>query len=181
LLDEERLTAYEVGYTGVLGDAIRFTVDVYRNEIKDSIDFFVADTYGPSNLPAPGPGLPAMVVPCFNFAPGTGPGACPLGGLAGLVPSDYSYRNIGETVNRGIELALDRSFGDWGWFASLSWQDEPDISGVPLDEVNLPPEWRLNLGVDRDVGKYFWNVTLNYQDESFWSDVLFARAATEAF
>jgi outer membrane receptor protein involved in Fe transport len=97
------------------------------------------------------------------------------------VPSDYSYRNIGKTVNRGIELALDRDLGSWGWFANLSWQDEPDVTGVPLDEVNLPPEWRLNLGVDRDAGKYFWNVTLNYQDESFWSDVLFARAATEAF
>lgn len=181
LLDEERLTAYEVGYAGVLGDDIRFTVDVYRNEIEDSIDFYVVDTYGPGNFPAPGPGVPAEVVPCFNFAPGTGPGACPFGGLAGLVPSDYSYRNIGRTVNRGIELALDRDLGEWGWFANLSWQDEPDITGVPLGEVNLPPEWRLNLGVDRDVGRYFWNVTLNYQDESFWSDVLFARAATESF
>jgi outer membrane receptor protein involved in Fe transport len=42
-------------------------------------------------------------------------------------------------------------------------------------------EWRLNLGVDRDAGDYFWNVTLNYQDESYWSDVLFARATTDAF
>src|SRR5690606_33843729 len=157
LLDEERLTAYEVGYAGILGEAIRFTVDVYRNEIKDSIDFYVVDTYGPGNLPAPSPGVPAQVVPCFAFAPGTGPGACPFGGLAGLVPSDYSYRNIGKTVNRGIELAFNRNYGLWGWFANLSWQDEPDITGVPLDEVNLPPEWRLNLGVDRDVGRHFWN------------------------
>jgi iron complex outermembrane receptor protein len=181
LLGEERLTAYEVGYAGVLGDDIRFTVDAYRNEIEDSIDFFVAGLYGPGNLPAASPGVPGAVIPCFNFAPGTGPGACPFGGLAGLVPSAYSYRNVGRTVNRGIEVALDRDFGEWGWFANLSWQDEPDVAGVPIEEVNLPPEWRLNLGVDRDAGDYFWNVTLNYQDESYWSDVLFARATTDAF
>ena len=41
-LDEERMTAYEIGYIHTFGDALTLTADVYRNEIVNSIDFFVA-------------------------------------------------------------------------------------------------------------------------------------------
>ena len=182
LLDEERLTAYEVGYVGTFENRLLFSVALYRNEIEDSIDFFVRDVYRAGNLPSPSATLPAAVIPCFLFAPGTGPGACPFGGLSGLVPSDYSYRNLGTTVNRGVELSFERSSGAWSWFANLSWQDEPEIGGgVDAAEINVAPEWRANLGVGHDSGRRFWNVGINYQDEAYWADVLFARAPTEAF
>jgi outer membrane receptor protein involved in Fe transport len=102
--------------------------------------------------------------------------------LAGVVPSDYSYRNIGTTTNRGVELSLERSTGDWSWFVNLSWQDEPDIGGgADAVEINVAPAWRANLGLAHDGGRLFWNVGLNYQDEAYWADVLFARASTPAF
>jgi outer membrane receptor protein involved in Fe transport len=126
--------------------------------------------------------LPATVIPCFLFAPGAGPAACPFAGLAGLVPSDYSYRNIGTTVNRGVELSLERDTGAWNWYVNLSWQDEPDVrGGVDAAEINVTPAWRANLGVGHDAGKRFWSVGVNYQDEAYWADVLFARAATPSF
>jgi len=183
LLAEEHLDAYEVGYVGAFGDGLLLTAAVYRNEIDDSIDFYVRDVYGPANLPAPSPALPPAVIPCFNFGPGTGPAACPFGGLAGLVPSDYSYRNLGHTVNRGIELSLERAAGSWTWFANLSWQDDPEIGGgVDPAEVNVAPTWRANVGLGRDSrGRMFWSTTVNYQDEAYWADVLFARASTGAF
>jgi len=182
LLDEEHLTAYEVGYVGTFDNGLLFSAALYRNEIEDSIDFYVRDVYGPGNLPAPSATLPAAVVPCFLFAPGTGPAACPFAGLSGLVPSDYSYRNIGTTLNRGVELSLERSSGEWGWYVNLSWQDDPEIGGgVDAAEINVAPAWRANLGLSHDSGKRFWNVGLNYQDEAYWADVLFARAATPAF
>jgi iron complex outermembrane receptor protein len=180
-IDEERMAAYELGYTHVWPNGMALTVDLYRNEITDSIDFFVADRYRTGNLPAPGPTLPATVVPCFNFAPGTGPAACPLGGLAGVVPSDYSYRNVGRTVQRGAELALTGTRGAWRWFANASWQDDPQIEGVEIADINVPPSWRANLGLGRDGGRFFWSTAVNYQDEAYWADVLAVRASTEAF
>jgi iron complex outermembrane receptor protein len=182
LLDEERLTAYEVGYVGTFENRLLLSAALYRNEVEDSIDFFVRDVYRTGNLPSPSATLPAAVIPCFMFAPGAGPGACPFAGLSGLVPSDYSYRNLGATVNRGLELSLERSSGAWSWFANLSWQDEPEIGGgVDAAEINVAPEWRANLGLSHDAGRRFWNVGINYQDEAYWADVLFARAPTAAF
>lgn len=182
-LEEETLTAYEVGYVGTYDNGVILTLAVYRSETKDSIDFFVNDVYGPGNLPSPSPFLPPMVIPCFNFPPGTGPSACPLQGLAGLVPSDYGYRNIGEITNQGVELALQQRRAAWNWFCNVSWQDEPEIRGDGVDpaEVNIAPEWRGNLGVGYDVRKWFWSANVNYQDEAYWADVLFARASTDAF
>ncbi len=180
-IDEERVAAYELGYTGAFR-SFSFTADLYRNEIQDSIDFFVAERYGPGNLPGPGPTLPAAVIPCFAFAPSTGPAACPLLGLAGVVPSQYSYRNIGRIVQRGAEVGFAGDRGLWRWFANASWQDAPDVAGgVEPGDLNVPPEWRANLGFGRDSGRYYFNVTVNYQDEAYWADVLSVRARTAAF
>lgn len=183
VLEEEKLTAYEVGYVGTYDNGVILTLAVYRSETRDSIDFFVSEVYGPGNLPGPSPFLPPAVIPCFNFPPGTGPAACPLGGLAGLVPSDYSYRNIGEITNQGVELSLQQRRGAWNWFLNVSWQDEPGIKGEGVDpaEVNISPEWRGNLGIGYDVRRWFWSANVNYQGEAYWADVLFARASTDAF
>lgn len=177
-LVEESLEAYEVGYVGNLSNGMSVTVSAYQNETTDSIDFYIAQYYGPGNLP--GAPTPPALIPCFNFPPGTFPG-CPNGGLAGVVPSDYSYRNIGKTVDVGLELSAEQDLGDWYWWGNVSWQDEPDIEGADPIDVNIAPEWRANLGAGQDYDRFFWNANLNYQDESYWSDVLFARATTEAF
>ena len=179
-LTEEKLEAFEIGYVGYLDNGMALTASAYRNETKDSIDFFVADLYGPTNLPAPGPTLPAPLVPCFAIPPGTSM-ACPLGGLAGVVPSDYSYRNIGKGIDKGLEFSVDQNLDDWYWWGNLSWQDDPDITGADPIEVNRAPEWRANFGVGQDHNSFFWNATVNYQDEAYWADVLFARAPTDAF
>jgi iron complex outermembrane receptor protein len=182
-LDEERMEAYELGYTVVLASGLSLTVDTYRNELSDSIDFFVASRYGPGNLPPPGPALPAIVIPCFNFAPGLGPPACPLSGLAGVVPSDYSYRNIGRTTQRGVDASLTGVKNAWRWFVNASWQDDPEIDGDGVDpaDLNAPPSWRMNIGVSHDNGRRFWSAVLNYQDDAYWADVLAVHSSTDAF
>jgi iron complex outermembrane receptor protein len=183
-LTEEALEAYEIGYVGYLDNDISLTVSAYRNETRGSIDFFIVDRYGPTNLPTPGPTLPAQLVPCFALAPGTLP-ACPLGGLAGVVPSDYSYRNIGKTIDKGLEFSIDQELDNWYWWLNMSWQDDPDITTTDpefdLADVNRAPEWRANFGIGQDRNRFFWNATVNYQDEAYWADVLFARAPTDSF
>ena len=121
-LVEEHLTAYEVGYVGTFDNGLTLTLAAYRNETEDTIDFYVQRTYGPTNFP---PGVPPQVLPCFAVPPGTVP-QCPLGGLAGVVPSNFSYRNIGEQTDQGFELSLNQRIGtNWNWFLNASWQDTP--------------------------------------------------------
>jgi outer membrane receptor protein involved in Fe transport len=181
VLEEEHLTAYEIGYVGTYARGMILTLAAYRNETENSIDFFTARTYGPGNLPAASPFLPPQLVPCFFLPPGTNP-ACPLGGLAGFITSDYSYRNIGETIDRGVELSIQQRQAAWSWFFNASWQDDPEFSGIDtVIEQNLPPEWRANLGIGYDPGTWFVNANANYQDEAYWGDVLFARGTTDSF
>jgi hypothetical protein len=119
---------------------------------------------------------------CFNFPAGTFPPCGATAGLGGLVPSNYSYRNIGKTIDKGVEAALQQRRGAWSWFGNVSWQDEPTFEGLAdISEQNLPPTWRANLGFGYDPGRWFFNVNANYQDEAFWGDVLFAHGTTDAF
>ncbi|HLF55825.1 MAG TPA: TonB-dependent receptor [Thermoanaerobaculia bacterium] len=190
VLDEEHVTAYEVGWVGSFSNRVIATVSAYENTTEDSIDFYTSATYGPGNLPPPfnpatGVGIPPALIPCFLFAPGTFP-PCALvgGGLAGLAPSDFSYRNIGETTDRGVELSIQQRVGeDWSWFFNASWQDDPEFKGIPdaATSQNLPPEWRGNLGFSFDNGSYFWGANANYQDEAYWADVPFATGTTDSF
>lgn len=180
-LVEEHLTAYEVSYLGTYSNGLVFTLAAYRNRTEDSIDFFTARTYGPGNLPSPSPLLPAQVVPCFNFIYPNGPAQC-FGGLGGRVPSAFSYRNIGETIDKGVEVSLQRRQGPWNWFLNGSWQDTPEFKGLAdISEQNIPPKYRANLGLAYDPGRWFFDTNVNYQDKAFWGDVALFPGETDAF
>jgi len=163
-LEEEQLDAYEVSYTGTFGNGVTMTAAAYRNETTDSIDFFTAGTYGPANPP---PGWP---FPAFLLA------LPPPNGFGGVFPSQFSYRNVGEIIDRGVEISFQqRPTAEWSWFLNYSWQDEPEVTGIPADEINLPPENRANFSLAYDAGRWFLNGNVNYQDEAFWTDVLDSR------
>ncbi len=187
-LSEESLTAYEVGYVGSYKNGMILSLAAYRNETKDAIDFYVSRYYGgftnlpPVYNPATGVGVPANVLPCFLFPPGTTPLCGPLGGFnGGPFQSDNSYRNVGKTIDRGVEFSLNQRFRDnWSWFVNASWQDDPTFEGLtPAEEKtqNLPPTWRANIGFSYDSGRLFFSANANYQDEAFWADVPFAVRA----
>ncbi len=196
-LKEEHLTAYEVGYVGTFDNGMTLTLAAYENTTEDSIDFYTAQYYGGANIPAfvaPAglpqalrfcfaiPPSPAAAVPLqFRGCPGPVPGLVGLGapppghplfGLYNGFPSNFSYRNIGETKDKGVELSLQHRMRNWNWFMNASWQDEPEFKGLDsTSEQNLPPEWRANAGLSYDVGAWFVNTNVNYQDEAFWGDV----------
>ncbi len=167
-LVEEHLTAYEVGYVGSFRNGVTVTVAAYENETEDTIDFYTSRTWGPGNLPI---GIvPAQLVPCFSIAPTSTAflaslpfpnnllAGCPgpvsgLSGLGGLVPSDFSYRNIGVQTDRGVEFSIQRQFrNDWSWFFNASWQDDAEFEGIADADTsqNKAPEWRANVGFNYD-------------------------------
>ena len=195
-LVEEQLTAYEIGYVGSFDNGVTLTLAAYHNVTEDSIDFYTSRFYGPGNLPLGliPPPLPPSLAFCFLLPPTAGPVPPPFAncpgpipgtrGLAGVFPSDFSYRNIGETTDQGVELTLQQRIGtDWSWFANASWQDDPKFKGIADAAIsqNRAPEWRANLGVSYDSGSFFVNTNVNYQDEAYWADVPLAVGKTEAF
>jgi len=166
-LQEERLDAFEVGYVGNFGSRTTVTVSVYRNETQDSQDFFNRDFYTTASPPPGWP--PPGVVP-----PGVPPQFIPV--PPNTFPSAFSYRNIGEIVDQGVEFSINQHpTVEWSWYFNYSWQDKPDVTGIPEDEVNIPPEHRANFGLGYNGQRFFANGNVNYVDEAFWTDVLDSR------
>ena len=181
LVQEERLDAVEVGWVGTFGHAT-VTLAIYDNEQTDSIDFFASNYYSSFGPAPPGWPLPLFVPFPVPFPPGfiivpTVP--------EDTLPAGFTYRNIGEVSNSGIEFSVDvRPSAEWSWFFNYSYQDEPEVRGVDQttlpngtvrNSINSPPENRANLGFAYNGGRYYFNVNANYQDEAFWTDVLDSR------
>ena len=168
-LKEEQLEAYEIGYVGTY-DRATFTFAAYRNELSDATDFFDSEFYNPFNLPASWPRF------LFPLGPTIPAGAPLFTDILTTVPSVFTYRNIGEKINQGIELSLEvRPNRNTRISANYTWQDRTEVTGIDPDAVNQPPENTLNLGVFYDADRWYVNGNLNYVDEAFWTDVLDER------
>jgi iron complex outermembrane receptor protein len=175
-LNEEAMTAYEVGYTGVLANRATVTAAVYWNTTKDGIYFTPVAVYSPSN-PPPGWPLPPAV----------------LGVLAGLtpavvLPSRFTYLNLGTIKDKGVELGVEVAVNRYlNAFTNYSYQAMPEIDDFPpgttINDINWPAENRFNAGFDFSRSRFLGNMTVSFTDEAYWQDVLDARYAgvTDAY
>lgn len=169
-LTEERLDQFEIGYRGAMFDG-RFSWDlaVYRTETKDSIDFYTSDVYT-AFAPPPGWPLPPFFLPPFG----------PV-----LIPSEFSYRNIGETVNKGLEVGLRfQPIRRNTLVVNYSYQDNPQVSDdIDPTEVGIPAKDRFNIGWNGFVDAFYYAAALNYVGEAYWTDVLDSRffGTTDAY
>ena len=165
-LKQETLTAYELGYTGVIARRATVTGAVYWNKTDAGIFFTQLAAYTPA---APPPGWPL-------------PGAA-LGVLAALnppvlLPSVYTYRNLGKVNDKGVELGIDAAVNRYlNVFTNYSFQADPTVEGFDLSEINLPPNHRFNAGFNFSYDRYLGNLSVNHTSDAFWQDVLDARYA----
>jgi iron complex outermembrane receptor protein len=159
-LDEQELDAIEAGWVWTIGPGTSLDVAIYQNDLEGSVDFFTAALYTSSNPPPFWPLPPARL----DEPP-----------YAGALPSQFSYRNVGEVRNRGAEVALQRQGQSWSWFANYSWQDRPSVRGIPESEVNVSPEHRFNVGGTYSGDRFWAGLNLNHAGGAFWADVLDAR------
>jgi outer membrane receptor protein involved in Fe transport len=162
-LEQETLTAYELGYSGVVAGRTTVSVAVYWNNTDGSIAFTPVAAYSPAN-PPPGWPLPPAFVP---------PGA---------LPSRFTYLNLGTIKDKGVELGVDTSVNEYlNLFANYSYQWMPEIedfpAGVTINDVNWPARNRFNAGFNFSYERFLGNLAVNYTDESYWQDVLDARFA----
>ncbi len=169
-LKEESLTAYEIGYTGVVG---RHTASAafYVNKTSDSIFFTPSGAYSSQN-PPPGWPLPPQVLDA-------------LAQQGILLPSNFTYLNFEGVTDKGIELGLNTELtSEIRLLVNYSWQAEPvPMKEEDFSELNIPPSNRFNAGINYDNGQLFGNLNVNFTDSAFWTDVLDARfhGETERF
>ena len=161
-LEPETLTAYEVGYTGIVRNRALLSAAVYWNSTKDSIHFTPVEAYSPLN-PPPGWPLPPQFVPL------------------GQLPSRYTYVNLGTVRDKGIELGVEAAVTRMVTaFVNYSHQWQPDVSfpaPFTVNDVNWPARHRTNAGVTVSSGRYLGSVSVHVSSEAYWQDVLDARFA----
>lgn len=169
-LDQETLTAYEVGYVGILANRATVTASVYWNTTSDAIFFTQVSRYTPANPP---PTWPALIpTAALNFIPAPG------------LPSLFSYRNLGTVKDKGLELGAEGPINRYvSAFVNYSYQANPVVEGFDPSEANRPAKNRFNAGVNVSHGRYVGNLGVSYTDEAYWQDILDARFAgtTRAF
>ena len=177
-LTQETMTAYEIGYTGVIGNRATVSAAVYWNTTEDGIYFTPSAAYTPANPP---PTWPPQVPPQL------------LGVLAALnppvvLPSQFTYLNMGIIKDKGLELGVDAALNRYvNVFTNYSFQAKPTAEELPpgttINDINWPAKNRFNAGFDFSYSRFLGNMAVSYTGEAYWQDVLDQRYAgtTEAY
>jgi outer membrane receptor protein involved in Fe transport len=173
-LKQETMTAYEVGYSGVIRGRATVTAAFYYNETDDGILFIPNQFY--TSL-APPPGLPGAIVGILSSL------NPPV-----LLPSRFSYVNLGTIKDKGVELGVETVLNRYvNVFSNYSYQAKPVAENLPpgttIFDINWPAKNRFNAGFDFSYERFLGNMSVNFTDEAYWQDVLDARYAgtTEPF
>ncbi|MCX6551868.1 MAG: TonB-dependent receptor [Acidobacteria bacterium] len=167
-LTQQKLKAYEIGYSGVIKNRASVSLAWYYNDMRDEIFFTQVGSYSSTKVP-PGWPLPPYVLDALIAANAFGPGM-------GL-PSNFSYRNLGRVKSKGLEAGLDMAVTrHLNAFVNYSYQPDPNPD-FDKSEINLPPNNRFNAGFNASSGRYFGDMSITYQDQAYWQDVLDARYA----
>ncbi len=116
------MTAYEVGYTGVIRSRATVSAAVYWNVTKDGIYFTPDGFYSGTNPPATWPSaiLPPLVV--FPL----------LASRGVLLPAHFTYLNLGTIKDKGFELGVDAAVNQYvNVFTNYSFQAMPVAEDLP--------------------------------------------------
>ncbi len=180
-LTEEHVDAFEVSYTGKVGKKSLFSAAWYYNKTSNEIFFTVKSLYtappaGWTSLrqwAAFGPAGPIVANGVWNGVQ-----------ASQHFPSEYTYLNLGEVKQKGLELGFDSAFGpSMTYYLNYSFQSDPIPSfpgftaAAALQEINIPAKHRFNYGVTTSIWKIFYTVDASFVGQAFWQDVLDSRYA----
>ena len=169
-LKQETMTAYEVGYTGVVLKRATVTAAAYWNTTKDGIYFTPNGAYSAAN-PPPGWPLPPAVLTLLA-----------LNNPPVVLPSSFTYLNLGNVKDKGIELGVDGAVNRYlNVFTNYSYQWMPVAEDLPagtsIADINWPAKNRFNAGFDFSYQRFIGNMSVNHTDSAYWQDVLDVRYA----
>ncbi len=191
---QENRTAWEVGWTGALGDRLTGSLAFYINETDDNIDFTDDIFYSAENPPDGWREAFSEVQQYIgNLAAAAPPGLLPdniaaigqdaayliplLETLADVrLPAVLTYVNREYIRDSGFEVGLRAELTrEVTADVNYSYQAEPSFRGFSADdieEIPAPPTHRLNVGLNGRFGIIRAGVTANYSDGAYWTDVL---------
>jgi iron complex outermembrane receptor protein len=169
-VEQETMTAYEIGYTGVLGNRATLSAAVYWNTTKGGIAFTPDQFYSAANPPATWP----AIIPTAALTQ--------LAARGVFLPSRFTYLNVGTIKDKGLELGVDAAVNQYlNVFTNYSYQAMPEVEdltpGTTINDINWPPKNRFNAGFDFSYARFLGNLTASYTSEAYWQDVLDARYA----
>ena len=181
-LKEESIDAFEVAYTAHIRQRATLSAAVFYTTYKDGIYFTTTETWGattpPPNFPGLGP-FPGSAV-WFNFI-----------NQSGLVfPKTYTYKNLGEVKNKGIELGLDGVINNnLSAYVTYAYQADPvpTFDGLSetqaLAEINIPSKHLFSIGTTGTYRRAYGTLSVSHATRAYWQDVLDLRYAgyTEAY
>jgi outer membrane receptor protein involved in Fe transport len=174
-LKEEKMTAYELGYTGIIRNRATVSAAFYVNDTDNSIFFTQSGSYRATNPPPGWPISPLaleLILQSGRFGPGNG------------LPSTFTYLNLGAVRQKGVELGVEGLVTNRVTaFVNYSFQPEPEPEGFDISELNLPSQHHFNVGASYDGPRWLGNLGVSYASDAFWQDVLDSRfhGSTEGF
>ena len=202
ILEPERLTAYEIGWSGAITDWLGASAAWYRNDRRGGIDF-TDDTFWSGADPPEGWREAASEVSEFVatlgavLPPGTLPPAVEAVGqdpaylidlLAVLadtyLPQSLTYVNRDLIRQSGIEVGLNARRGRYSGYLNYSWQAAPEVEGFEADdieEIGSAPPHRINAGLTADFDPVEIGASVNYSDRAEFTDVLWFIGWTEPY
>jgi iron complex outermembrane receptor protein len=152
-LEMEKQDAVEIGYTAVIGSRATVFATVYDQRISNNILFLPVAFYGPHNPPPEWPGDPQSVP---------------------LLPALFSFVNLSEVRDRGIELATRVEWPGVSLQASYTYQHDPSLNSgadVPL-AINRPARNQASGGLTYVTNHWTAAGDVQFTDRAFWADVL---------
>ena len=165
------MTAYEIGYTGVLNRRATVTAAVYWNTTEDAI--FFTQTASIHGLPIRRRDVAAAD---SDLRPEPDSAAGPA--VAVLVSEPRDRQGQRDRARRGR-----RRQSILNVFVNYSYQADPDVEGFDPSETNFPANNRFNAGFNFNYGRFLGNFMVSYTGDAYWQDVLDQRFAgsTDAY
>lgn len=149
-LEMEKQDAFEVGYMASIGSHAVVSATVYTQQIANGIWFLPVGFYSPLSPPPAWPFDPALVP---------------------LLPSTFTFMNVGKIRDKGIELAGQLEWPQFSINGSYTFQADPKLdSELPL-QINQPAS--NQGGVTVTYRRQPWAATgeFYFTGRAFWADV----------
>lgn len=162
-LKVEKIEGYEIGYNGVIDDALYVTVDVYYNNLKD----FISDLGAGFNPVLTSP----SIIQRTSYRTGND---------TSFSHGVWSYKNVGKVNEYGYEVGLNyyitnELIVDMN-YSYFQFEIDQSVSAADASQIQPnSPRWKSNAGITyQHANSFDVAVKMKYIPSYFWSAGVFS-------